>query len=191
MVQFRPRYMVGYGPRVYGYCPGNPISSNGVPATCSGVYTRSTGIPERVSYFCFASGCLRRKPASSSFSHCSRCARAFWTSSSSAIGNLPVEIAIVDHPPRLELRPRQRSLREELQPRADAALRLQALAEDVLQPAQVLRIGCVLHLHQELVHPLLARDDDAELAAESRHRAQRFLDGAGIDVLAADDEHVV
>ena len=27
MVHSRPRYMLGYTPRVYGYSPGNPMSS--------------------------------------------------------------------------------------------------------------------------------------------------------------------
>jgi hypothetical protein len=47
IVQLRPRYIVGYGPRVNGNCPGNPISSKGTAS--SGVYTRCTGIPEAVS----------------------------------------------------------------------------------------------------------------------------------------------
>src|SRR5581483_3421914 len=102
-------------------------------------------MPETVSYLCFASGCLRTNSASSFFSHSSRSLRAFSTSSSVAIGRLPVEIPIVDHPPRLELRPRQRPLRHHLEARAHAALRLQPLAHRPLQGGDVLHRARVLH----------------------------------------------
>jgi len=37
IVQVRPRYIVGYGPRVYGKRPGSPMSSSGVSARSSAV----------------------------------------------------------------------------------------------------------------------------------------------------------
>ena len=37
IVHVRPRYMVGYGPRVKGYRPGSPTSSHAVAARSAGV----------------------------------------------------------------------------------------------------------------------------------------------------------
>ena len=49
IVQVRPRYPVGYSPRVYGYSPGQPMRSNpGTPVPGGGPYTGSTGTPDRV-----------------------------------------------------------------------------------------------------------------------------------------------
>ena len=49
----------------------------------------------------------------------------------------------------------------------------------------------VLRAHQQLVHRLAARHDDAELAPEAVDGTQGVLDGARIDVLAPHDDHVV
>ena len=48
MVQWRLRYIVGYGPRVKGNLPGSPTSSTGVSLTSSTVYVRFTGNPPLV-----------------------------------------------------------------------------------------------------------------------------------------------
>src|SRR2546422_445852 len=48
IVHSRPRYMVGWIPRVNGKPPGLPSRSSGFPATSSGVYNRFTGRPEVV-----------------------------------------------------------------------------------------------------------------------------------------------
>ncbi len=49
IVQARPRYPVGYRPRVKGYSPGQPIRSKpGGSAPGAGPYTGSTSSPDRV-----------------------------------------------------------------------------------------------------------------------------------------------
>ena len=47
IVHNRPRYMLGYTPRVNGYSPGNPIRSSNEP-TSSGLYSGRTGSPDSV-----------------------------------------------------------------------------------------------------------------------------------------------
>src|SRR5437016_5887429 len=105
-----------------------------------------------------------------------------------------VEIAVVDDAPGLELGARKRAFGHELDDGVDAEARAEPLghrgAELRLEPG----VGVtrrVLGANQELVHRLAARDDDPKLAAEPIDRAQRVLDRARVDVLAADDEHVV
>src|SRR5207237_8986668 len=85
---------------------------------------------------------------------------------SSAPGDaLAVQIAIVDHPLRLEFRARQRSLRHQLQPRTDADACLQSFAHVALQCGGIVP-GGDLDADEQIVHRLAARDDDAELATE-------------------------
>src|SRR5205823_10660311 len=165
-----------------GYFPGKPISLNG--AWSSGVYTRFTGMPERVSERVLLSGWRSVNCFSSFRSHSSR-----WRLTSSAIGTFPVEIAVVDHPLRLELGARQGAFRHQLDARPHAAARLQALADGLFQRLDIVHAGRVFGADEQFVHRLRARDDDAEFAAESFDGAQGILDGGGIDVLAADDEH--
>src|SRR5207249_1060781 len=71
IVQVRPRYIVGYGPRTNGYWPGNPSSSYGRPTTSSGVYTRLSGSPEALRHSDIEFG-WRLLNAASSFSSQSR-----------------------------------------------------------------------------------------------------------------------
>src|ERR1700728_485463 len=77
MVQVRPRYIVGYGPRENGNRPGSPISPKGVSATSSGVYTRLMGRPDAVRYSDRDSGCRSRNCWSSLASQ-SRSIAAAW-----------------------------------------------------------------------------------------------------------------
>src|SRR2546427_9091927 len=57
IVHRRPRYIVGWIPRVNGYCPGRPTCVSGsTPARSSGVYSRSIGMNEVVANSFFRSG---------------------------------------------------------------------------------------------------------------------------------------
>src|SRR5262249_10977945 len=47
IVQSRPRYMLGYTPRVYGNSPGRPTRASTPPGRSSAVYTGSPSRPER------------------------------------------------------------------------------------------------------------------------------------------------
>src|SRR2546428_10040327 len=59
IVQRRPRYMVGYGPRVNGQRPGSPMSLHGVSATSSDrKSTRLNSSHDQISYAVF---CLKKK----------------------------------------------------------------------------------------------------------------------------------
>lgn len=71
IVQVRPRYPVGYSPRVNGYSPGHPIRSNpSYTSPARGPYTGSTPSPESVvkspTRFRAESyrSCQRRRPSS-------------------------------------------------------------------------------------------------------------------------------
>src|SRR2546425_562170 len=105
-----------------------------------------------------------------------------------------VEITVVDHALGLEFRARQLARRHQLDARRDAEPRAQPLPHARGERGAG-RVGGVarrvLRAHEQLVHRLAARDDHPELAAESLDGAQGVLDGAGVDVLAAHDEHVV
>src|ERR1041384_1133314 len=78
MVQSRPRYIVGCGPRVYGNCPGNPLSRRYFSTSCSdgsptsaGVSRSGIGMPESVLNACCRSGAFSVARARSTFRHCS------------------------------------------------------------------------------------------------------------------------
>src|SRR5919106_1156081 len=161
MVHRRPRYIVGYGPRVKGYCPGSPICSNGVSATSSGVYTRLRGSPETERYSDRPSGWRSRTSRSSWASQ----SRRWAAMRSMALGSNMARsfIFAVGAPSRP--------------------------AVGVRTPGGVPRR--VLGPDEQLVHRLPAGDDDPELAAKAVSGPQRVLDGIRVDVFAPDDEHVV
>ena len=48
IVHSRPRYMLGYTPRVNGYSPGNPIDASGSAGRSASVYSARIGSPESV-----------------------------------------------------------------------------------------------------------------------------------------------
>src|SRR3990170_40280 len=81
----RPRYIVGWMPRVNGYSPGAPRSFPGSNAgTSRGVYSRWTGINEVVVNSFFRSGTLSRERLSAPFSH------AFTRSRRASSGSFPM-----------------------------------------------------------------------------------------------------
>src|SRR3972149_2465738 len=85
IVHGRPRYIVGWMPRVNGYSPGAPRSFPGSNAgTSRGVYSRWTGINEVVVNSFFRSGTLSRERLSAPFSH------AFTRSRRASSGSFPM-----------------------------------------------------------------------------------------------------
>ncbi len=86
IVQYRARYIVGYGPRVKGSRPGSPTSSHAVPATSAGVYVRRSGMPEALRTSVARSGWRAVKAATSDASHAAVSASARRAASVATIG---------------------------------------------------------------------------------------------------------
>src|SRR2546422_5330266 len=82
--------MVGYGPRVYGYRPGRPISSKGVLAMSSGVYTRSVAMPDAVRQSARVSGCFSRNSRNSRSPQSSQAASIRFNASGSNMTRRPL-----------------------------------------------------------------------------------------------------
>src|SRR5215467_6734640 len=103
-----------------------------------------------------------------------------------------IQVTVVDHAARLELRSRNGAFGNQLERRPNAEARLQPLSHLRLELFDEVRVRSGdLGSDQQLVHGLAAGDDDPEFAAESVNRAKHVLDRAGINVFSADDEHVV
>jgi len=82
IVQSRPRYMVGWVPRVKGKRPGSPTSRrSSAPVRLAASSTSGMGMPESVARRALRRGTFPRAWASSSAVHCSRSDSTFASSS--------------------------------------------------------------------------------------------------------------
>src|SRR5215216_840767 len=114
------------------------------------------------------------------------------TSSSSLLGidGLVEEGALVDHAPGLELGALERARRDGDDRGGDAERAAQGLLGARREGVDVGAVA-VLGAYRELVHRLLAGDQDPVLATVVGQPGEDLVDRGRIHVLAADGEHVV